>query len=420
MSDLVNPPSHPRIDIRRATFYFALVYFSQGISQISTLLNQPLRMYLQRSAGMDASGISRFWFVATLPWMIKPVYGLLSDFFPILGYRRKSYLLLLNLLAAGAFLLVTRVYSTGELLVMLTLTAVGVGGSDVVVDAMMVQAGQQTGRTRLFQGAQWFSLNVAAIFSGLLGSAICDRLRHDPAAALQTAALIAMCVPFIVATLTWFLVDDQRASLNVAEFKATAKALLGAFASLRLWLVVLFLFLAHFNPGVQTAMYGHLQARVGLSHAYLAMLDTFRHCGNVVGALVFMLLMSGRMPTKTATTIGLVVGAAGLLPLLAITGKTSVAVAYGVWGVCYMIVSLSQLTVAAEACPRRVEAVVFAALMSVSNLSTNSSDLLGSRLYDGLLHQNIRPLILLSAGLTAAGLLFVPVLKPVQPSHMSR
>lgn len=33
-----------------------------------------------------------------LPWIIKPVYGILSDAMPLLGYHRRSYLILFGLL----------------------------------------------------------------------------------------------------------------------------------------------------------------------------------------------------------------------------------------------------------------------------------------------------------------------------------
>ena len=33
-----------------------------------------------------------------LPWIIKPVYGILSDAVPLLGYHRRSYLILFGLL----------------------------------------------------------------------------------------------------------------------------------------------------------------------------------------------------------------------------------------------------------------------------------------------------------------------------------
>src|SRR4051812_25869432 len=99
------------MSVQRATFYFALVYFSQGFCQLVTLLNQPVRMYLERVAGFNTEQISRFMFVATIPWIIKPLYGLFSDFVPIFGYRRKSYLLLLNLVAAVSFLIVAQVHA---------------------------------------------------------------------------------------------------------------------------------------------------------------------------------------------------------------------------------------------------------------------------------------------------------------------
>jgi MFS family permease len=40
-----------------------------------------------------------------VPWTIKPIFGLLSDFVPLLGSRRRNYLLLANGLAAASLLL---------------------------------------------------------------------------------------------------------------------------------------------------------------------------------------------------------------------------------------------------------------------------------------------------------------------------
>ena len=35
------------------------------------------------------------------PWVVKPVYGFLSDTVPIFGYRRRSYLIICGLLGEG-------------------------------------------------------------------------------------------------------------------------------------------------------------------------------------------------------------------------------------------------------------------------------------------------------------------------------
>jgi hypothetical protein len=217
-------------------------------------------------------------------------------------------------------------------------------------------------------------------------------------------------VPFLVATLSWFFVREPRAAANVTEFKATTRALLLAFADKRLWLIVVFLALLHFHPGVVTPLYMHLEKNVKLPHEYLAILDMWRSAGSAVGAVVFMVFMSGRMPMRWTAVIGIILGVGGWLGLLLIDDKFSAASAYAFRGFTYMIMSLAQLALAAEVCPRRVEAVVFSALMSVNNLAMQSSDKVGARLYDGVFHQQIEPLILMSAGFTAVAICLVPLL----------
>lgn len=72
----------------------------------------------------------------------------MSDFIPLLGYRRRSYLLLLNFLVAGSFLYLSGMTEPGVAMYALFLTGLGVAASDVIVDALMVESGRETGRTR--------------------------------------------------------------------------------------------------------------------------------------------------------------------------------------------------------------------------------------------------------------------------------
>ena len=399
----------PKVHVGRAACFFGLVYFSQGICQLSALINQPVRQYLEKVHNFNASKTADFLFIVGIPWIVKPLYGLLSDFFPILGYRRKSYLMLLNLAAAGAFFLVTQTQDVNMLLIMLTLTGVGVAASDVVVDAMMVQAAQQTGRGRLFQGAQWFSYYIAAIFSGWLASKIIERAA-DPGGALRTSASIAMAVPLLIGTIAWFFVKEPRAHRNVAEFKATARSLLLGFTDSRLWVIVGFLFLLHFYPGMQTPMYVHLEKNVNLPHSSLAILDMWRSAGTAAGCVIFMMFMSGRLSIRWTAVIGIVLGATAWLAMLFIEGENSAAIAYAYRGLSYMIASLAQLALAAEVCPKRVEAVVFSALMSVSNFGMQWSDKVGAKMYETTFEHRIEPLIYLSAAFMLAGFFLVPFL----------
>jgi len=83
----------------RLLLFFALVYVVEGMGQIGGLIAQPLNYYLKEVHGWTPFQITAYITLFNLPWIIKPFYGLVSDFIPLFGYRRKSYLILANLAA---------------------------------------------------------------------------------------------------------------------------------------------------------------------------------------------------------------------------------------------------------------------------------------------------------------------------------
>src|SRR6516225_3029529 len=87
-------------------WFFALVYVVEGLGQIGGLISQPLNYYLKQVQGWTPLQITAYLTLFNLPWIIKPLYGLVSDFIPLFGYRRKSYLLIANAAASCGFLLV--------------------------------------------------------------------------------------------------------------------------------------------------------------------------------------------------------------------------------------------------------------------------------------------------------------------------
>ena len=85
-------------DARRLAALFAIVYFAQGMWYLP---NQTITVSF-KDAGYTASAVADFFLISTLPWIIKPVYGLISDFIPLFGRRRKSYFVVTTSLAAAA------------------------------------------------------------------------------------------------------------------------------------------------------------------------------------------------------------------------------------------------------------------------------------------------------------------------------
>ncbi|NJN23769.1 MAG: folate/biopterin family MFS transporter, partial [Acaryochloridaceae cyanobacterium RL_2_7] len=78
-------------------FAILLVYFVQGILGLSSLA---VSFFLKDDLGLSPAEVSALLGVSTLPWVIKPIYGFLSDSVPIVGFRRRSYLLIAGVIGS--------------------------------------------------------------------------------------------------------------------------------------------------------------------------------------------------------------------------------------------------------------------------------------------------------------------------------
>ena len=78
-----------------------------------------------------------------VPWVVKPLYGMVSDFLPLFGYRRRSYLLLANVGAVAAFLWTTQVLAPPPIVLALLLTSIAMAAASTVCGALLVENGQR-------------------------------------------------------------------------------------------------------------------------------------------------------------------------------------------------------------------------------------------------------------------------------------
>jgi MFS family permease len=158
--------------------FFAALYFVQSVGDpTSGLIAQPVRSLL-RSWGESPASLAALMALLAIPWSIKPAFGLLSDFVPLLGSRRRNYLLLANGMAAVSLLVLAFVPLSPEnrwlLFALLLPTTVGIALGDVIVDALMVEKGQPLGLTGRFQSIQWAAANAALLLTGVLGGYIAE------------------------------------------------------------------------------------------------------------------------------------------------------------------------------------------------------------------------------------------------------
>jgi len=388
--------------------FFGLVYVVEGIGQTGGLIAQPLNYYLKQTFGWTPVQVSAYLTILNLPWIIKPVYGIVSDFLPLFGYRRKAYLIIANAAAAGAYCWVTQITAPSELIFVLLLTAYAMAISSTLCGAILVENGQRFGSSDAFVNQQWLWFNIAALASGFIGGQLVERL--SPVAALHAAAAIIAVAPLAVVFAGWSLISESKSRIDLPEMKKTFVGLLGAFTLRELWFVGAFLFLYYLSPGLGTPLYYHMTDELKFSQEYIGILGSISSAGWITGALLYRRLLKG-ITAKTLLNLSILFGTLTTAAFLLLWDEATAAVINFFSGFAGMIAFVATLTLAADYCPQRAEGFAFAALMSITNFSGALSDNIGSFLYEHLFNRHLDQLILVSAASTALAFAFVPMLR---------
>jgi predicted MFS family arabinose efflux permease len=402
-------------DARRLALLFGVVYFAQGMWYLP---NQSITIVL-KDRGLSAGQVADFFLITIVPWLIKPVYGLLSDFVPLFGRRRQTYFLLTCGLAATAGLLLAwgDPIATGDIRTitmfgvsqftlvagvgLFTVMALGLAFTDVLTDAMMVETGRPRGLTGAFQSVQWACITLSTVLVGELGGYLAEGRR------LRLAFFLAACFPIISQLMALTILREQVTRFDRAAFAETWSAIRAALREREIWLVAGFIFFFWFSPSFGPAFLYYQTDILKFSQQFIGRLAALGALSGIVGALVYAPL-SRRLPLKRIINLVIGVGVAGTLAYLLYRDAVSAVIITIAFGCISMIMQLAFLDLAAKACPRRVEATFFALLMSVFNLGVQLAENVGARLYDQL---GYAPLVYIGAAMTAVTWLLVPLVK---------
>lgn len=388
--------------------FFAIVYLVEGIGQARVgVIYQPLTHYL-KEIGWTALQVTAYFSVLNFPWVIKPVFGLVSDLVPLFGYRRKSYLIIASLCALVGYAGIARLSEPGEFALLLLLTSYAMATASTLCGALLAENGQSFRLSSTFVSQQWLWFYIAIMASSFLGGALVEHL--SALSALQMAAAIAAVAPIAAILASLFLLDERKIKASVFEARLTFQSMLRASTSAKLYLVALFLFLYAFAPGFGTPLYYFMTDELKFSQSYIGILGAIASAGWIAGALVHRFLLRG-MSSKALLYLSIVLGTLSAASFLLLADPVTAAIVNFANGVAMMIATIASLTLAADYCPRRAEGFAFAGLMSIMNLAELCSNTVGAWLYDHVFDGRLGPLIIVSAASTAVTLVLVPLLR---------
>jgi hypothetical protein len=190
-----------------------------------------------------------------VPWTIKPIFGLLSDFVPLLGSHRRNHLLLANAMAAVSLILLAFApLSPGNRWVMFALllpTPMAIALGDVIVDALMV-------------------------LGGFVAEEHLQTLAFAGCAALWLFGLIV----------TWLYASDEYGEDLVAvSLHETGAALIAALRDPLFLAVCALLTLWSFNPLWGSVLYVHMTEDLGFSEQQFGDVTSAFFLGSLLGSI---------------------------------------------------------------------------------------------------------------------------------------
>ncbi len=387
-------------EARRLALIFAVVYFAQGMWDLPI---QPITFALKERFGYSATQVASFFSLITIPWLIKPAYGLLSDFVPLFGRRRKSYLMVNCALAAAGGLVLSLLpdYTPLRIVLLYTVMGFGLAFTDVMTDALMVENGKRMRLTGAFQSVQWASIYTALVLVGVSGGALTERR------SLHLVFFLAALFPLLSFSMAVFAVREARVERQAGQFKETWAAIRGMLRSRPLWLVAGFILFWTFSPSIGTPLFFYQTDTLKFSQQFIGTLASLSSVAGIVGALAYGGI-SRRFALKAILNASIGIGVASTLAYLVYKNATSAIIINVTFGCIGMIATLSFLDLAAKACPKQAEGTFFALLMSIYNGGMQGSQIVGGWLYDSLGYTR---LILISAAFSALCWLLVPLVR---------
>ncbi|NEP70725.1 MAG: folate/biopterin family MFS transporter [Okeania sp. SIO2G4] len=350
-----------------------LVYFVQGILGLGRLA---VSFFLKDELAMSPAEVSAMLGVVVIPWMIKPVFGFISDGVPILGYRRRPYMIFSGILGAFSWVALakwvhTPLAATGAI----ALSSLSVAISDVIVDSLVVQRVQKesVSSTGSLQSLCWAASALGGLITAYLSGYLLEHFSN------QTVFLMTAIFPLIVSAVAW-LIDEEKVTIgiNFDNVKQQIKQVKIAVTKKSILLPTAFLFLWQATPNSESAFFFFSTNELGFQPEFLGRIRLVTSIAAFIGVWLFQRFFKS-VPFRQIFGWSIVISAVlGMTTLLLVThanrslgiddhwfslGDSLVLTVMG------EIAFMPVLVLAARLCPPGVEATLFALLMSIYNLA---------------------------------------------------
>ncbi|XWS72773.1 hypothetical protein CRYUN_Cryun02cG0069500 [Craigia yunnanensis] len=325
--------------------------------------------------------------ITSIPWIIKPIWGLLTDVLPIMGYRRRPYFILSGLLGVVSMLLISLHSKLHLVFALLVLTAgnTAVAVADVTVDACVAQNSiSHPSRAADMQSLCALSYSIG----GLLGFSVSGVFIHliGPKGVFGLLTLPAGLVSLVGFLLSEPQVSNFPYSEVNQKFLDAAKAMWTTLKSPDVWRPCLYMYLSfavslNINEGL---FYWYTESKEGpfFSQEAVGYIFSMGAVGALLGAILYQNVLKEQHLRDMLFWTQLLFGLAGMLDLMLVQRMN---LKFGIPDYIFVVIgeAVSQmisrlkwmplLVLSSKLCPSGIEGTFFALLMSIDNTGVLSS-----------------------------------------------
>lgn len=311
VSETVTPPKSDFVSsfkfyLLPETVAILSVYFVQGALGLSRLavtffLKDELHLLPAESAALLG--------FTSLPWLLKPIYGFLSDGFPLWGYKRRSYLVLAGLIGCLSWVcLGTIVHDSTGALAAILIGSGSIAVSDVVVDSIVVERSRVASKASSesdngvanvlqtssegadLQSLCWSASSIGAIASAYFSGSLLQQTTP------RVLFLYTAIFPLIIAAVSLLINEKKQIASESDKISATSLVrnivlqLRQVFETMRnpgIYLPILFIFLWQATPSADSALFYFTTNELKFDPEFLGRIRLASSIASLAGVLTY-------------------------------------------------------------------------------------------------------------------------------------
>ena len=368
------------------------VYFVQGALGISGIA---LPLYL-RSLNWTVSEITTVVSISAFPWVLKILYGLLSDVFPIAGLRRKSYLILCSILSVIGWGCMALLPGEKHLIMgAMIISNLGLAATDVITDGLIVEHSNAF-TSPIYQSIAWGSRSAGAFLSGFTGGWLAQH--WEP----RYVFMISMCLPIVITLVSFWIIEKPVSAPPFKDVWSPIKRCFGLIQTSNIRYFIAILIFGAASSTFGTPFFFHLKEKLGFQETFLGMLSSLGWVGAMLGSFLYMKWFRKYSP-KTVLKWAMLINSINIWSTLFISDIQSAIIFVFLGGVLGCIAILPMMSTSASLTRQTgVEGTLFAILMSVFNMGQIFFGYVGGKVYEQI-GLNV---LILSTGVFALGALY--------------